>query len=268
MDDHFEQVALGFSHKALVYDAFGQDHPNLARMRGRVYRHTLRYLRPGDRILELNAGTGGDAAFYAGQGFAVHATDLAPGMMAAIAEKAARPALEGRLTYQQISFTCLEQVSGGPYSYILSNFGGLNCIADLREVTRALPDILSPGGRLTWVIMPPVAPWELALLFKGQPRLAFRRLRSGGVRANVEGAAFQVHYFTPRQVLSSLGPDFRLIGLEGLAIFTPPADRKDFAFHHPHLYAALARLDERIAHLPPFHSLGDFFILTAEFLPR
>jgi SAM-dependent methyltransferase len=268
MDDLFEQVAVGFSHKALEYDVFGQDHPNLSRMRGKVYGNVLRFLRPGDRLLELNAGTGTDAAFFAARGFRVHATDLAPGMVAAIAEKAAQPSLGGRLTYQNCSFTRLGEITSGPYQYIFSNFGGLNCIAGLAEVTHGLPKVLAPGGRLTWVIMPPVSPWELALLFKGHPRLALRRLRPGGVRAHVSGAYFPVHYYTPRQVLDALGGDFRLLRLEGLAIFSPPADRKDFAYRHPRLYSAMSWLDDRAALAPPFRGMGDFFILTAEYRPR
>ncbi len=268
MDDHFSQVAAGFSGKARVYDDFGRDHPNLTRMRGIVYAHVLRFLRPGERMLELNAGTGADAAYFAGRGFAVHATDLAPGMTAAMAEKARQPALGGRLTTQQVSFTEMGEIEGGPYQYIYSNFGGLNCVESLAEVCAGVRGLLAPGGRLTWVIMPPVAPWELALIFKGQPKMALRRLGRGGVRAHVEGAHFQVHYFTPGQVLRWLGPDFHKLALEGLAIFTPPADRKDFATRHPRLYAALARLDERIATLPPFNGMGDFFILTAEYRPR
>jgi ubiquinone/menaquinone biosynthesis C-methylase UbiE len=268
MDEHFSQVAAGFSGKARVYDDFGRDHPNLTRMRGIVYAHVMRFLRRGDEMLELNAGTGTDAAYFAGQGFRVHATDLAPGMIAALKEKAGQPALGGRLTVQQVSFLDLEEVKGGPFQYVTSNFGGLNCVPDLAGVCAGVQWVLAPGGRVTWVIMPPVAPWELALLFKGQAKMAFRRLRRGGVRAHVEGAHFQVYYFTPRQVLDWLGSDFRLLALEGLSIFTPPADRKDFAIQHPRLYAALARLDGAISALPPFNGMGDFFILTAEYRPR
>ncbi len=94
MDDHFQQVSAGFSLKAQIYDAFGEGHPNLERMRRKVYAHVLGFLRPGDHILELNAGTGADAAFFARQGYSVHATDLSPGMVAAIAAKAARPDLK------------------------------------------------------------------------------------------------------------------------------------------------------------------------------
>ncbi len=268
MDKHFSNVAAGFSRKALLYDAFGEGHPNLTRMRQRVYSHTLRYLRPGDRVLELNAGTGLDAVFFARRGFSVHATDLSPGMVAAIADKTRRYATGGRLTYQQCSFTQLGEVSQGPFQYLYSNFGGLNCISDLTAVTRQIPEVLVPGGRLTWVIMPPFCPWEVVSMLLSEPRKAFRRFRPSGTRAHVAGATFEVHYFIPGQVLRALGPDFRLLRLEGLSIFTPPADHKTFAIRHPRLYAALAWLDDRSSLLPPFRTWGDFFILTAEYDPQ
>ena len=63
--DHFDRVAAAFSRKADEYDAFGDDHLNLARMRRKVYDHVLRFVCPTDRLLELNAGTGIDAAFFA-----------------------------------------------------------------------------------------------------------------------------------------------------------------------------------------------------------
>ncbi|HEX9012486.1 MAG TPA: hypothetical protein VF813_03180, partial [Anaerolineaceae bacterium] len=174
----------------------------------------------------------------------------------------------GRLTVQQVSFTCLEEVDNPPYQYLYSNFGWLNCVADLRAVTDQLPAVLASGGRLTWVIMPPVCPWDLAFLLTKEPGKAFRRIHPGGTLAHVGGAWFQVKYFTPGQVLRGLGPDFRLLHLEGLSILTPPADHKGFAAGHPRLFSALAWLDDRLATLPPFNGWGDFFILTAEFIPQ
>ncbi len=265
--NHYQQVAEAFSYKAAIYDEFGKDHPNLERMRRRVYAHVLRFLHPGARLLEINAGTGGDAAFFAGQGFRVHATDLAPGMLASIQEKIEKRSLRGRLTAGLCSFTDLSAVEGRPFDYLFSNFGGLNCIADLSLVTRQLPSLLSPGGRLTWVIMPPVCPWDLALALKGDFHTAFRRLRPGGVLANVEGVRFQVHYFTPRQVMDALGPAFHLLKLEGLSILTPPADHKEFAHRFPRLYQELAQIDNHISGLPVLRGWGDFFILTAEYRP-
>jgi ubiquinone/menaquinone biosynthesis C-methylase UbiE len=265
--DHFERVATAFSRKADEYDAFGADHINLARLRRKVYDHVRRFLRPTDRILELNAGTGIDAAYLAGQGHTVHAIDIAPGMLDHLADKIEQQHLHDRLTYQTLSFTELDRLEGGPYSYLFSNFGGLNCIPDLSDVTRHLPKILSPGGRLTWVIMPPVCPWEMALIVKGEFRIATRRLRRGGTLAYVAGTRFMTHYFTPRHVLKALGPDFQLLSLEGLSVFTPPADRQDFPRRFPRLYHTLVTIDDALSPRAPFNHWGDFFILTAQVGP-
>ncbi len=264
--EHWRQVAEAFSRKALEYDAFGLDHPNLARMRQRVYAHLDGVLIPGARILELNAGTGTDAVHLARRGYRVHATDLAPGMITALEQKAREPALEGRLTVQRCSFTELERVEAGRFDAVFSNFGGLNCIEDPGIVTRQLGALLTPGGTVTWVIMPPICPWEwLALLYRHR-RTAFRRLRPGGVIAHVSGVYFRTHYFTPRRIVRAFGPEYQVLRLEGLSLLTPPADRKEFAHQHPRWYRALAQLDDLLADLPPFRNWGDFFILSLRYV--
>jgi ubiquinone/menaquinone biosynthesis C-methylase UbiE len=268
MDDNIQRAAEAFSQKAGPYDSFGDAHVNLARMRRKVYTHVERWLRPGDRILELNAGTGIDAAHFAGLGYPVHATDIAPGMLAAAAEKAARQGSRGKLTVQACSFTELDRVDGAPYDYLFSNFGGLNCAADLGEVARQVPTVLAPGGRLTWVIMPPVCPWDLALALRGEFGHAFRRLRRGGTLANVAGVRIRVNYFTPGQVQRALGDDFRILEQAGLSVFTPTADRQRFALRYPRLFRWLTWLDDRLSPLPPFNGWGDFFMLSLEYRPR
>ncbi len=268
MEDHFQKVAKGFSGKAVEYDSFGPTEVNIERMRQKVYAHVERYLQPDDSILEINAGTGIDAAHFALRGHPVHAIDIAPGMVAAIAEKVTRFELQDRLTYCDCSFTdlaCL--VENAPYHYVFSNFGGLNCISDLGEVARFIPQVLYPGGRLTWVVMPPFCPWDLVHLIHGDFRSATRRFHLNGTLAHVEGEHFQVHYFSPEQILDALGKYFTLLRLEGLSIFAPPADRRGFPKRYPHLYRSLVRMDDWVALMPPFNHWGDFYILTAEYNP-
>jgi ubiquinone/menaquinone biosynthesis C-methylase UbiE len=263
-NDHMDRVARGFSQKALVYDEFGRDHPNLSRMRQRVYDHFTALVPPNSRVLELNAGTGYDAANLVRRGYHVHATDIAPGMLAQIEAKIAEQNLGDRLTVQACSFTELEQVTGGPYDAVFSNMGGLNCCDDLTQVTRHLPRLLHPGGVVTWVIMPPICPWEL-VKFAKDFRVATRRLKRKNVLAHVEGTHFAVHYYTPREVRQALGPQFTPLKLAGLSVFTPTADGKDFAHNHARLYRLLAWLDDRLCEKRPFCNWGDFFILSSRY---
>ena len=259
-----DSLNRGFSQKALVYDDYGADHPVVVWARDQVRRHVSSLLPPGAALLELNAGTGADAAFFAERGFRVHATDLADEMVAQIRRKIETRRLSDRLTVQQVSFTELEQVEGGPYDLIFSNFGGLNCIPDLRLVTRGLPRLLKPGAFVTWVVMPPICPWELAQALRGHFKTAFRRLRPGGVLAHVGGAQFMTYYFTPAQVLRALGPGYRRIALRGLSLFSPPSYLENFSRRYPALFRRLTALDERLGRWPVVNGWGDFFVLTAQ----
>jgi len=262
----FETIAEAFSRTAEKYDAFALDHPHLTRMRSKVYAHLERHLPPGARLLELNAGTGTDAVSLAQRGFSVHATDISPGMLQLLGDKVDRLGLQQRITWQALSFTELDQIQGGPFEAVFSDLGGLNCIPDLSPVIHSLPSLLRPGGLVTWVLMPRVCLWELALLFTGQVRLALRRL-PGRTRAHLEGLYFEVFYFSPAQVRRWFGEQFELVELEGLSVITPTAESKNLAVRFPRLYAALSWLDDRLSTRSPWWGWGDFYILTMRYTP-
>jgi ubiquinone/menaquinone biosynthesis C-methylase UbiE len=260
-------IAEAFSRTAEKYEALGQDNPHLARLRGKVYAHVARWLPSGSRILELNAGTGTDAVQFARRGYYVHATDIAGGMLDLLREKVGRLDLGERITVQECSFTGLERVNGGPFDAVFSDLGGLNCIADLAPVIQSLPQVIRPGGLVTWVLMPPVCLWEMATFFTGQGRLAFRRFSSGGTRAHLEGLYFDVYYFKPARVIEWFGKDYQLLALEGLSVITPTAESKNLARRFPWIYQALSWLDDRLSPHAPWRGWGDFYILSLRYKP-
>ncbi len=263
----YTTIAEAFSLTAEKYDAFAEDHPHLSRLRGKVYQHLARMVPSGAKILELNAGTGTDAVYLAQHGYAVHATDIAPGMLARLKDKIERMDSGERLTFQECSFTNLGAVEGAPYDAVFSDLGGLNCIPDLSPVIQSLPKVLRPGGVVTWVLMPPVCLWELGLAFTGQFGLAFRRLARHGTRAHLEGRYFTVYYFTPRKVMSWFGQQYQVLALEGLSVITPTAESKNLARQHPRLYNLLSWFDDRLSTRPPWLGWGDFYILSLKYLP-
>jgi ubiquinone/menaquinone biosynthesis C-methylase UbiE len=264
----FDTIAEAFSRTAEKYDQFGEDNPHLTRLRHKVYAHLTRFLPPGASILELNAGAGTDAVYLAQQGFRIHATDIAPGMLQRLCDKVERLGLGERVTAQECSFLELDRVQGGPFDAVFSNLGGLNCIPDLAPVIGSLPEVLRPMGVVTWVLMPPICLWELATVFTGQVRLALRRLSPQGTRAHLEGLYFQVYYLPPRQVIAAFGDSYQLLGLEGLSVITPTAESKTLAKRYPRLYRTLSWLDDRLSTRAPWWGWGDFFILSLRYQPR
>jgi hypothetical protein len=188
-------------------------------------------------------------------------------MLAAIADKATNPGLEGRLTHEALAFDRLYEAHGGPYDLVLSNLGGLNCTNDLAAVARGLPDILQPGGRVVWVVMPPVCPWEVAQALRGHISTATRRFSKHGTPANVGGESVQAWYHSPEKLRRALGPRFQVESLRSFCLFAPPSFFGGFVRRHPRLVRTLMRLDDRLGGVWPLNRCGDFYAMVARLGP-
>ena len=205
---------------------------------------------------------------FVSKGHSVHATDISDGMIREIRSKISNYAAPGRFTCQQLSFEQLDQLEKTNFDYVFSNFGGLNCIQDLFQVTRHLPTLLKPGGFVTLVIMPPLCPWEIMWIFKGKWAKAFRRLNKNGVLAHVEGEYFKTYYHSLKSIRRAMGQSFLLIRSEGLAVLSPQPHHLNFPNHHPRLYRFLRKADAWLKNKFPFNGMGDHIIVTFQYLPE
>lgn len=262
----FESINKAFSRQSELFDDYEKRNEILKWMRSITHKHVLKHLRKNDKILELNSGTGIDAVFFSAKGFRIHCIDISDGMIKKLGEKVNSLKMDNYISYQLLSFTELDKLEIKSFDYIFSNFGGLNCTPDLSLLFSQFRTILKPGGRISLVMIPPICPWELALLFKGKFRTAFRRLNKI-VIANVERVNFPVYYYSVSDTVKALGPDFRIIDIQGIASISPPPYMENFPKLYPRLYQKLTYWDERISRFFPFNRFADHFILTAEFKP-
>lgn len=254
-----------FSAQSVIFDAIDRENAIIQWMRQKVYNHVDQLLTKPSHILELNAGTGIDALHFASQGHTVHATELAEGMVSELTRKTSH---ESNITVQQCDFTQLDNVQVGPFDLVFSNFGGLNCIPDLKAVTQHLQPLLKPGAFVTWVLIPRFCPWEVAHALKGNFKLAFRRFKKGGSQAHVEGKYFQCYYFSASEMLQALGSDFQLYRQEHLALFVPPPYQERFPQRWPGLFRMLQRWDNATKSWPLLRHWGDHIIVTAQYRPK
>jgi len=261
----FAEVNQAFSRQSIIYDEYDRENPTLTWMRQQVMKHVLQYLRPNDKILELNSGTGIDAEFFAEKGFSVHCTDLSDGMVEQMKRKFSSGRFSDKITIQQCSYTELNKIGDKKFDFIFSNFGGLNCIPDLRESTKFYPTLLNKNGRVCLVILPPICPWEIIQFFRGKFKIAFRRFNKEGVSANVDGIKFLTYYFSANTIMKALGRDFKLLQLESLALFTPIPQMEKIPKKFPGLARLLNKMDEKISGIFPFNRIGDHIIITAEY---
>lgn len=261
-----QQAASAFSKQALVFDAYDAGNTIIHYKRRRVREHVLRFLQPGGSILELNAGTGEDALFFASLGHCVHATDIAAGMQGKLREKVKAQGMTDRISTEICSFTDLDTLQNkGPYDLIFSNFAGLNCTRELGKVLHSFYPLLKPGGQVTLVILPPFSLWEFLLLFRGHFKTAFRRFfaRRKGVPAQVEGVPFRCWYYPASFVIRTLAEQhFGLLAHEGLCTIVPPSYIEHFAERRPRLYGFLRRLEDKWKAKWPWRAIGDYYIIS------
>ena len=260
------QAASAFSKQAVVFDAYDAGNTIIHYKRRRVREHVLRFLKPGSSILELNAGTGEDALFFARQGHRVHATDIAVGMQGRLREKVNAQGFTDQVTTEICSFTALDTLKQkGPYDLIFSNFAGLNCTDELVKVLRNFSPLLKPGGQVTLVILPSFSLWESLLVFRGHFKTAFRRFlyRRKGAPAHVEGVHFRCWYYPASFVSRILKEEqFELLAHEGLCTVVPPSYIEHFPERHPRLYSSLCRLEDKWKEKWPWRAIGDYYIIS------
>lgn len=221
-------------------------------------------MKPTSKILELNAGTGEDAVWFAQHGHTVHATDISKGMQEKLAEKIHQIRLEAQVTRELCSFTELQDLNNkGPYDLIFSNFGGLNCTGELDKVLHSFSSLLKPNGLATLVILPEFCLWESLLLFKGRFKTAFRRFfRRKGVKAHIEGEYFTCWYYDPSYIIKNMKNSYEILSVEGLCTLVPPSYFENFPTKRPSLFKWLKEKENKWKAKWPWKSIGDYYIIS------
>lgn len=262
-----QDAADAFDLQAPVFDELFANDGIIQYKRTRVRAHVLSYLNPGSKMLELNAGTGDDAVYFARLGHTVHATDLSEKMQHLLKEKVSIAGMQHMVTQERCSFNHLDQLAQrGPYDHIFSNFAGLNCSNDVNQVLLMCSALLKPGGMITIVMMPPFCLWETMLLMKGKFRTATRRwLKAGsGVPAKVEGQPFTCWYYRSSAIRLAMKGIFKAVKTEGLCTVVPPSYLQGFDIKHPVLFRHLCKLENKLKTKWPWNAIGDYYILTLQ----
>ena len=251
----FDRLAAGYD-RSFTASAIG------LRMRAAVWARLDAAFHPGDRVLELNCGTGEDAVYLGKRGVRVLATDISPGMIATARAKVVAAGLSERVGLARLAIEDLD-IEGlpGPFDGVLSNFGGFNCVEELPGLACALAATVRPGGRALLCVMGPVVPWEWGwFLARGEPWKAIRRLRRKGVPWH----GLTIRYPSVGEVRRAFAPYFVQRRVAAIGALVPPTFAESWATRHPRLLAALGRLERRAETVWPLPWLADHFLIELE----
>jgi SAM-dependent methyltransferase len=248
----YELHARAFDELASEYDAAFTESAIGKALRSMVWARFEQAFRGPSRVLELGCGTGEDALCLARRGLEVVAVDASSRMIQVARQKAGDA--------ERLEFHCLAMERLGP----TSNFGAVNCVADLPALAADVAARLRPGAPLVWVVMGRHVPWEwLWYLAHGQWKKAWRRLSRGGVHWR----GLTIHYPTPAELAAVLRPHFEVRRIAPLGVALPPSYAGQWLERRPRLLRLLTHLEHLAQPWGALASVSDHYIVEAIRLP-
>jgi SAM-dependent methyltransferase len=229
-------------------------------LRAMVWERLPRVFGARQCILEIGCGTGEDAIRLARSGHRVLAIDASPEMIRIARLRAMAAGCAERIEFHVMPAEALHTLPRARrFDGVFSNFGAINCVADVARLARSLAARMSRGAPLLFVVMGRHVPWEWAwYLARGDRRRAFRRLDRAGVRWR----GMTIHYPTPSGLSAALAPMFLTRRRSALGFVLPPSYAAHWLDSRPRMLAALAgveRLTQRVT-----AGLADHYVLEAE----
>ena len=253
-DSPFDTTAAGYD------DEFTRGRIGIL-ARNRFWRYVAPHLSPSAHVLDLGGGTGEDACHFASQGARITCTDASAAMVATAQAKAAARGLSDCITCRQLDMASLattgELLPQAPFDAAYSNFGALNCVADLPALANGLARQLRPGAPVFLTVMGPCVPWEWGwYAARGQFAKAFRRLRRGGV----DWRGLRVYYPSASRLRDAFAGHFALQRVVVINAFVPPSYCEAALSRHPRLLDRLDQLDERLGGSALLAGLADHYL--------
>jgi len=173
-------------------------------------------------ILELNCGTGEDAAYMSDFGHNVIATDISKEMIRVSKDKHSKtPIVFRQQDITKLNSTVFQQ----KFDLIFSNFGGFNCLSknELLTFLETAPSLLNESGKLVLVIMPKHTLWEqIYFNARGEANKAKRRKTDSFAIANVQGTNVKTWYFNPSDIIKN-STHFDVNKVKPIGLWVPPS---------------------------------------------
>lgn len=253
----FDGVAAG-------YERSNADNPILCAMRDRVRATVVQCVSPGEHMLDLGCGPGGDVEYFARRRYRVAALDWSPAMVAQAQRRIDAAQLGARAAVHHLGIDEIDRLAPTMFDAVYSNFGPLNCVPDLTASARRIASRLRSGGVLIASVIGRVCPWELALyLSRGDWTRATVRFSRGPVPVPLDGRTVWTQYHSPRSFARTfMDAGFTSVHVRSLGLFAPPPYLQSVALRHPRAVSVLQRADDVFGGWPLVRGHGDHFLIV------
>jgi SAM-dependent methyltransferase len=262
--DALDETRTAFDSVAADYDGPRGNNALVQDMRREMWRWLDESFPRASHLLDIGCGTGLDAVRMAQNGHRVLATDWSPRMVARTAGRAAAARVNDRVRSAVTGAHQLDQIDGSSiFDGAYSNLGALNCLPDLRPVSRECSRLVKAGGRLVFAVIGRWCPWEIAYYAsRAQWARVSVRFRRGMMPVRMNGHTVWTRYWSPMELYRTFAPEFALVHCRALCLFAPPPYMTGFRDRHVDWFQRLWRWDRRVGGWPLLRSLGDHFLIV------
>ena len=253
-----------FDMLAVGYDAAFSDRIPGRWLRSRTRRVIAALLPPASRVLDVGCGTGDDALWLAAAGHEVVATDVSHGMlnMTKARMAGASGTVAARVGVERLDLESPGDEVSGPFGLVMSNFGAVNCCADLRRFFAWLDERLENDGRVVLTVMGRLCLWEsIGFALRGRFRQAVRRW-SGRATFTLNGIDQPIWYHAPAAIRNMAESYFVIESISGIGVFVPSTEFFHICETRPRLMRVLCRLESIVSGWWPFNRLGDHYTIV------
>jgi ubiquinone/menaquinone biosynthesis C-methylase UbiE len=260
---HFAQAYWDTAAETYVQDFSGTGIGETRRHA--VWRRLDKIFSPGQKLLELNCGTGIDAVHLAERGIQLVACDISSRMIELALQLSASTDTSELIDFRVLPNEEIGSLKGeNVFDGAFSNFCGLNCVEDLPAVVRELTRLVRPEARVLLCMIGRFVPWEIAwFMAHGEPGKALRRLRGSSFRSSDPGTVC-IQRPSVREIARVMSPAFRLQRWSGVGIAVPPTYTENRMQHFPRMIKGLAGIDRVIGDLPLLRRMADCVVLEFE----
>jgi ubiquinone/menaquinone biosynthesis C-methylase UbiE len=262
------KLTKAFNNAAADYDVTFTHSAIGQLQRNRVWNYLEQILKNRKaELLEINCGTGEDALWLSNKCYSVLGTDTAGGMVA-VAESKRLIQNKKNVTFRTLNFFQLKTaLEPQQFDFILSNFGGLNCINELEmeHLSNHFSSLLYPGGKMVIVVMGKYCLWETAyFLFKLKLGKALRRWDNKAVDTMIGEDEFETWFYSVNDLKKIFEKNFKLIDTKPIAFAVPPSYLENYFTKKPKLLKWLNQVDNVFTKWNFLSNFSDHLILTFE----
>ena len=221
LKDEFDSIAQNYDHH--IYDNLVNNY-----LRERSLSLMKTFFPPSQRLMEIGSGTGTETLEMLKSGHEITAIDISENMNSILRKKANDANVSNLLTTMTMKASDLvnyeKEFMNKPFDGLYSNYGALNCEANIDAIMEIVHKIVKPHGKIVFGIFNKFCLVEMiAHLIGRKPGRVFERF-SNRIPEGASRFCIDVYPYSPAYLKKLFSKWFNIEMIYGCPVILPPSN--------------------------------------------